>query len=100
MKKGPSDHVQYACLDLFRGLAALTVMSGHLRAFLFVSYASAPAHGFLWTMFYLLTGLGHQAVMIFFVLSGFLIGKNISESASSGRWSLADYAIRRMSRLF
>jgi peptidoglycan/LPS O-acetylase OafA/YrhL len=51
-------------------------------------------------MFYLLTGFGHQAVMIFFVLSGFLIGKNVSELASSGRWSLADYAIRRVSRLF
>ena len=88
-----------AYLDLARGLAALAVMAGHLRSFLFVDYAESPVRGILWQAFYLLTGFGHQMVMIFFVLSGFLITRQIYEATASGRWSAADYALKRASRL-
>ena len=35
-------------------------------------------------VFYLATGLGHQAVMIFFVLSGFLVGGSVITAFQPG----------------
>jgi hypothetical protein len=61
-------------LDCLRGLAALLVVVEHLRAFLFVPFPQVVSPGVITKAFYLVTGLGHQAVMIFFVLSGFLVG--------------------------
>ncbi len=47
-------------------------MSGHLRAFVFKDYS--PGGGVVEKAFYLFTGLGHEAVIIFFAMSGFLVG--------------------------
>lgn len=94
----PADH--HVQLDVVRGLAALAVLSGHLRSFVFQDYAIAPAHGLFWTIFYFLTGFGHQAVMVFFVLSGYLIGGTIHASHKSKRWSWSDYTIKRLVRLW
>jgi peptidoglycan/LPS O-acetylase OafA/YrhL len=49
---------------------------------------------------YFLTGFGRQAVMVFFVLSGFLISSSILSNQASGTWSWRDYAINRASRLY
>ena len=49
---------------------------------------------------YFLTGFGHQAVMVFFVLSGFLISSSILRSLSAGTWSWSGYAISRATRLY
>jgi peptidoglycan/LPS O-acetylase OafA/YrhL len=38
--------------------------------------------------------------MVFFVPSGFLIGKNVTRSVKAGQWSWLDYAIKRMTRLW
>lgn len=94
----PRPHYTY--LDLARGLAALAVFAGHLRAFVFVDFQQAGQLGLIWKIFYFLTGLGHSAVMVFFVLSGFLIGKNVARSVRAGQWSWLDYAIKRMTRLW
>ncbi len=51
-------------------------------------------------LFYLVTGLGHQAVMIFFVLSGFLVGGSVITALQTGKWSWKGYLLRRMSRLW
>lgn len=64
-------------LDFVRGFAALLVCAGHLRAALFVDYSSADSVSYLSKMFYFLTGFGHQSVMVFFVLSGYLVGGSI-----------------------
>jgi peptidoglycan/LPS O-acetylase OafA/YrhL len=90
----------YDYLDLTRGLAALVVFGGHLRSFLFVPFPQAGPLGWPWKTFYFATGLGHSAVMVFFVLSGFLIGGNVARSVRAGRWSWRDYAVKRMSRLW
>ena len=45
---------------------------------------------------YILTGMGHQSVMIFFVLSGFLVGGSILRPSFSWRY----YVIARISRLW
>jgi peptidoglycan/LPS O-acetylase OafA/YrhL len=90
----------YVCLDLARWLAALAVAGGHLRSFIFVDSGSTENGNVLWKLFYLLTGLGHEAVMVFFVLSGFLIGKHVYVSVAAGQWAWSDYTIRRLSRLW
>lgn len=84
--------------DFFRGIAALLVLTGHLRALMFVDYSvSTSVFG---QVFYFLTGFGHQAVVIFFVLSGFFIIRSIHESVLSYRWNVKNYILNRMVRLW
>ena len=75
-----SDH-----LDLVRGVAALAVMLGHLRNLFFVdSYEIRGYPNLLIKIIYLATGFGHEAVMIFFVLSGFLVGGSVFAAEWTG----------------
>lgn len=87
-------------LDFLRGIAALTVFFGHLRSFVFVPYGELSSHGPLNAGVWLLTGFGHQAVMVFFVLSGFFITKSLVEDDSAGRFSWQTYLIKRLTRLW
>jgi peptidoglycan/LPS O-acetylase OafA/YrhL len=87
-------------LDCLRGLAALLVCIEHLRAFLFLPFAQVRSPNLLERVFYFVTGLGHQAVMIFFVLSGFLVGGSVISAHQNGKWSWSGYALRRLTRLW
>lgn len=87
-------------LDFLRGLAALLVVSEHLRAFFFVTFPELQSPRILAKAFYLVTGLGHQSVMIFFVLSGYLVGGSVLTALEKGKWSWKSYLLRRMSRLW
>lgn len=87
-------------LDFLRGTAALLVVLEHLRAFLFPSYSTGHLNGIFLRGFYGLTGLGHQAVMAFFVLSGFLVGGSVLRSLDAGNWCWRGYLLRRLSRLW
>ena len=87
-------------LDLVRAVAALAVVLGHLRAFLFVEHSAVASRNVVTDAFYGLTGFGHQAVVVFFVLSGFLIGGAVQERFATNRWSFSDYALRRLTRLW
>jgi peptidoglycan/LPS O-acetylase OafA/YrhL len=89
-----------AHLDLIRALAAWAVMWGHLRTLFFVDFQHLVRPGWILKAIYLLTGFGHQAVMVFFVLSGFLISSTVIKSHLSGTWSWRDYAINRSTRLY
>ena len=83
-------------LDLFRGVAALAVCAGHLRAAMFVDYAAGAS----WPekVFYASTAFGHQAVMVFFVLSGYLVGGAVLRAGAS--FSTRDYFLARLVRLW
>lgn len=87
-------------LDCLRALAALSVCVEHLRAFLFVQYGELKTPNLPERIFYFVTSLGHQAVMIFFVLSGFLIGGSVVSARKTGRWSWFGYCLRRITRLW
>jgi peptidoglycan/LPS O-acetylase OafA/YrhL len=89
-----------AHLDFVRAIAAWAVMWGHLRAFFFVDFSSLPHASLTLDGIYLITGFGHQAVMVFFVLSGFLISTSVIKKYAAGAWSFRDYAIDRASRLY
>jgi peptidoglycan/LPS O-acetylase OafA/YrhL len=88
-------------LDATRALAALLVCLGHWRNLLFVSYPQLhAAHRSLFAISYVLTDAGHQAVMIFFVLSGYLISGSIYRMMATGTWSWRRYLTHRVVRLW
>ena len=89
-----------AHLDVIRSVAAWAVMWGHLRALFFIDYQELSFRSPLLKAVYFVTGFGHEAVMVFFVLSGFLISSSILRSQASGTWSWAGYVISRCTRLY
>lgn len=95
-----TDRQQLAYLDLARGVAALLVLGGHLRFFVFDQINRGGQAGPGWYAFYELTALGHPAVMLFFVISGYLISGGVLERIQAGSWSWRNYALRRLSRLW
>jgi peptidoglycan/LPS O-acetylase OafA/YrhL len=88
---------RFLWLDLIRGLSAIAVCAGHLRAAILQDYAHHAASRW-WQPFYFATGLGHQAVMVFFVLSGFFVGGSVLKKGGDFQWS--DYATARLTRLW
>jgi peptidoglycan/LPS O-acetylase OafA/YrhL len=87
-------------LDLLRGLAALFVLADHWRNYFFVNFHEVGPHRVLLAVPYTLTAAGHEAVVIFFVLSGFLIGGTARRSLELGQWNWASYLTNRLVRLW
>lgn len=87
-------------LDALRGIAAVGVCANHLRDLLLADYPQVQHHNPVLAAFYLATGLGHQWVMIFFVLSGYLVGGSVLRSFSMNRWSWRSYLLSRLTRLY
>jgi len=85
---------------MLRGLAALLVLIGHLRAFVFRSYGELASPDPFDTVFWIVTGLSHQAVMVFFVLSGFFITRSIVLDDQVRGFSWTTYLIKRLTRLW
>jgi peptidoglycan/LPS O-acetylase OafA/YrhL len=85
---------------MLRGLAAVGVLVGHVRSFVVLDYSSAPAHAIWVKLFYGFTGLGHQSVIAFFALSGFLVGGPALRAILDGKWSWRRYMLRRVTRLW
>src|SRR5262245_27291270 len=100
MKSGGGS--QFPGLDMMRGLAALSVCLAHVRGASFVECGALPVASQtpLVAVLYLLTRLGHEAVLAFFVLSGFLVGGKIFERVRARTFILSDYAIERTTRIF
>lgn len=92
-----SDH-----LNMIRGVAALVVFLVHARNIFYVDYPDLDPHavGPVLKGIYWLTGFGDQSVIVFFVLSGFLIASSILRAHQANRWSWRSYAINRLTRLY
>ena len=56
--------------------------------------------GLTTALFYGLTRSGNEAVLVFFVLSGLLVGGQIVSRVKTGRFDWATYAVDRVSRIF
>jgi peptidoglycan/LPS O-acetylase OafA/YrhL len=87
-------------LDLVRGLAALLVVLQHSRNLFFVDYSDLPAHRALFTLPYLLASLAHESVIVFFVLSGYLISGSVFRMFQAHAWSWRTYLLHRCVRLW
>ena len=85
-------------LNWLLGLAAVAVLAGHVRGTFFIEL---PRDGSpIGEAVYFATGLGHQAVIVFFVLSGFFIGTTIVGTSRAKTWSWRQYTMRRLTRLY
>ena len=89
---------KYMWLDLCRGLSALAVLAGHLRNAIFIDFSQLNESSFVEKIFYFTTSLGHQAVMVFFVLSGFFVGGSILNHKNNFKFK--NYLVARLSRLW
>lgn len=87
-------------LDLVRAIAALLVCLEHWRNLLYVDYRQIAAHRSLFAVPYVMTDAGHQAVVIFFVLSGYLISGSVFRLTQRGEWTWKLYLTHRIVRLW
>jgi peptidoglycan/LPS O-acetylase OafA/YrhL len=87
-------------LDALRGFAAFSVLLSHWRDAFFVDYPKLGHHNPLLASAYLVTGLGRQWVIVFFVLSGYLVGGSVLRSVGAERWSWRSYITARLTRLY
>ncbi|GLI91129.1 acyltransferase family protein [Methylocystis echinoides] len=88
-------------LDWARFLAAGLVVANHLRVNSFFSFSetecsSATAK----LLFFQITRLGIEAVLMFFVLSGFLVGGMAVKRAMIETFDLRNYGIDRITRIY
>ena len=92
-------------LNAIRGAAALVVLIGHTRS-LFFSSLSGGVSG---TSQHLQQGtgpgpvqisMGNEAVIVFFVLSGYLVGGSAIRDLKNGTWSWKKYLLLRLTRLW
>ncbi|NOU03776.1 MAG: acyltransferase [Novosphingobium sp.] len=94
----PSGRGAFAWIDAMRFIAAALVVMEHARDLLFVTLREAGGVSPVWQAFYFLTGFGSEAVIAFFVISGFWI-----TAAVERRFGAPDfwrgYLIDRLSRL-
>ena len=91
----------YSWLDLVRFIAALMVVCFHARAASFVEYGLLPdnQHNVLIFGFFVVSRLGYEAVLAFFVLSGFLVGGKVIQQIKEGTFDLKSYTIDRTVRI-
>jgi len=88
-------------LDWVRGIAALLVFATHLRDASFVAFGFLPAdeQTVFNAVWFALSRLGHEAVLIFFVLSGFLVGGRELARFRAGDFDVGRYAAARVARI-
>jgi peptidoglycan/LPS O-acetylase OafA/YrhL len=87
-------------LDFLRATAALLVLLGHTRRAYFHYTDVLAQPGLFLKLFYFITSLEGEAVVIFFVLSGFLIGGSLADSMQRGSFDLVRYLIARFVRIY
>lgn len=87
-------------LDLIRGLAAVAVVANHLRNLFFINFPQLEHKSTPIAVLYAFSALGHQCVMVFFVLSGYFVSASVLKYKTFEGWSVRAYAINRLSRLY
>ncbi|TWE04162.1 peptidoglycan/LPS O-acetylase OafA/YrhL [Peribacillus frigoritolerans] len=87
-------------LDFIRGVAAILVLINHFRNIFFVKFEDIDYPNIFLKLLYSFAGLGHQAVIVFFVLSGFFISNSVLTNVYKNNWSWKYYLINRFTRLY
>ncbi|MDJ0391471.1 acyltransferase family protein [Roseomonas sp. E05] len=89
-------------LDLSRWVAAALVLVFHLGTNVLMPWAELPVeHRGAWqALLYALLNCGDQAVLWFFVSSGFLVGGGVLASIQARSFVLAGYAVNRTARIY
>jgi peptidoglycan/LPS O-acetylase OafA/YrhL len=92
-------HSHAIMISAIRALAAMQVLAAHLRAQLYPGLATLTEPSLWYQGLAFFTGFAHQAVVAFFVLSGWLVGGSLLNKLGQPRPVLA-YAIDRVTRLW
>lgn len=102
MNKSSQIKEHFYWLDALRFIAAFMVLLSHSRNTFFPEYGALPSeqHNFITMAFTMFCRMGHEAVIIFFVLSGFLVGGRGFERIKAGTMNVKSYAIDRFSRIY
>jgi peptidoglycan/LPS O-acetylase OafA/YrhL len=86
-------------ISLLRGLAALVVALAHLRSQMYPGFGTVAKPPALFQGLAFGAGFAYLAVIVFFVLSGWLVGGSFLNKLNSDR-AFQNYAIDRASRLW
>jgi peptidoglycan/LPS O-acetylase OafA/YrhL len=86
-------------ISLLRGLAAFVVAAAHLRSEMYPGLRTVADPSLWFQGFAFATGFAHQAVLVFFVISGWLVGGSLLNKIGQPG-ALANYAIDRATRLW
>lgn len=86
-------------ISLLRGLAALTVAAAHLRAQVYPGFSSVQNPSLAFQGLAFATGFAYLAVIVFFVLSGWLVGGSLLNRIDT-EGAIRNYAIDRATRLW
>ncbi len=87
-------------LALARWIAALAVLVTHAGQLIQISDIMVAPHGPGVYAWWFLAGFSHQAVLVFFVMSGFLIGGDLLRRLDRTDPFLKQYMIDRFSRIY
>jgi len=94
-----ADRYNSVLISNARALAAFEVAAAHLRAALFTGYGAVAHPTLAFQTLAFLTGFAHEAVVLFFLISGWLVGGSyLNKAARPG--ALVDYMIDRVTRLW
>lgn len=91
--------MQSLLISALRGLAALQVAAAHLRAELYPGLRTLEDPSLAYMGLAFITGFAHQAVVVFFLISGWLVGGSLMNRLGKPQ-ALAHYAIDRFTRLW
>lgn len=86
-------------ISLLRGLAAIEVAAAHLRADTYPGLRTVANPSIWFQGFTFATGFAHHAVLVFFVISGWLVGGSLLDKIGQPD-AIASYAIDRVTRLW
>jgi peptidoglycan/LPS O-acetylase OafA/YrhL len=86
-------------ISLLRGLAAFVVAAAHLRAEMYPGLRTVSNPSLWFQGFTFATGFAHQAVLVFFIISGWLVGGSLLNKMGQPG-AVTNYAIDRATRLW
>lgn len=91
----------YYWLDPIRAIAAILVLLVHARSVMFVLYDNLGTeyHNIFVQLFYFICSQGYNAVCMFFILSGFLVGGRTIEKVQKGKESAYRFFLNRLFRI-
>lgn len=93
------DSLHSLLISMLRGLAAIEVAAAHLRAGFFPGLRTMDNPALWYQALAFLTGFAHQAVVVFFLISGWLVGGSLLNKLGQPH-AIKMYAIDRVTRLW
>lgn len=94
-----TDYQHSVVISVLRGLAAIQVAAAHVRAQFYPGLSTLADPGVGYQLLAFFTGFAHQAVVIFFLLSGWLVGGSLLNKVDEAN-AMLSYMVDRVTRLW